>query len=235
MSKYVIYRFFASRNERTMVEMHFDEQTFRILPCEDEVKPDWTKLSFQRCPNCTLPDGPDAYCPAAAALADFLPRFATRISYEKAVVEVETPSRTIVSKTTFQHGIASLIGLAMATSGCPHTRFLRPMARNHLPFASEEETVLRSLAFHLLAQYVSGIGNGGGALAVSLERLKDNYAALSIVNNAMAERIRSVISRDAAVNAVIILESFALITPDNIDNDYSDIRSFFVVEDEAAA
>jgi len=220
------YRFFAARDERTTVQMTFEDETYRLMPAQPGPYPDWTKLSFQRCPNCTL-DEKNEYCPAAVALSEFLPRFVARVSYEKAVVEVETELRTIVSKTTFQQGMAGFIGLTMATSGCPHTRFLRPMARTHLPFASEQETVLRSLAFFILGQFIT---NGGGDLPQSLQRLKQHYEALSIVNGAMAERVRSVTTRDAAINAVIILESFALIAPENIDNDFADIRSFFVIE-----
>ncbi len=219
----VTYRFFATDNERLSVDLNFDDSTYRLLFAEDAVYPDWAKLDFQRCPNCNLPD--QAYCPAAVALAQFLPQFETRISYEKAVVEVDTPTRTMVSKTTFQFGMAGLIGLAMATSGCPRTRFLRPMARTHLPFATDQETVFRVLAMHLLRQYIAK-----GPVDLSFAELKDNYSELSKVNNAMSERIRAAIKRDAAVNAVIILESFALIAPENIDYGFEDIQGLFVVE-----
>lgn len=225
----VTYRFFASDNERLSVELRFDERTYRVILPEDAVYPDWVRLDFERCPNCNLPD--QAHCPAAAALAQFMPMFETRISYEKAVVEVETPTRTMVSKTTFQFGMAALIGLAMAASGCPRTRFLRPMARTHLPFATDQETVFRTLAVHLLGQYVAK-GKGGAPVALSLSELKENYAELSKVNSAMSERIRAAIKRDAAVNAVIILESFALIAPENIDYGFEDVQGLFVVEED---
>ena len=233
MSKSVIYRFFASQDERTVVELRFDERSYRLLVPESGPGPAWSKLEFQRCPNCNVDDA-EEYCPAARALAQFLSQFEARISYEKAVIEVETPNRTVVSKTTFQHGIAGLIGLTMATSGCPRTRFLRPMARTHLPFATEEETVMRSLAFHLLAQYVAK-SDGGAPVSLSLAQLKEDYAQLSIVNGAMAERLRSAITRDAALNAVIILDSFTFIAPENIDSGFEDIRPFFVLEDEPNA
>jgi hypothetical protein len=225
----VTYRFFATDNERLSVELKFDERTYRIVLSEDAVYPDWVRLDFQRCPNCNLPD--QAYCPAGAALAQFMPLFETRVSYEKAVVEVETPTRTVVSKTTFQHGMAALIGLAMASSGCPRTRFLRPMARTHLPFATDQETVFRTLAVHLLGQYVAK-GMAGGGVELSFADLKANYLELSKVNNAMSERIRAAIKRDAAVNAVIILESFTMIAPENIDYGFEDIQELFVVEED---
>ncbi len=140
-------------------------------------------------------------------------------------------TRTVVSKTTFQFGMAALIGLAMASSGCPRTRFLRPMARTHLPFATDQETVFRTLAVHLLGQFVAH-GRGRAPLTVSFEELKENYLQLSRVNSAMSERIRAAIKRDAAVNAVIILESFALIAPENIDYGFEDIQDLFVVEED---
>jgi hypothetical protein len=229
MSETIVYRFFASKDERISVELEFDKRTYQMRIPQSANLPPWAKLSFNRCPNCTLPDT-DVYCPAAVSLAQFLPKFDTRASYEKAVVEVETPNRTVVANTTFQHGMAALIGLTMATSGCPHTRFLRPMARAHLPFATEEETVFRALAFHLLAQYVAS--GDGGPIAISLSQLKENYTQLSIVNATVAERIRSAINRDAAVNAIIILECFALIAPENVDSGFEDIKELFVLEDE---
>ena len=231
MSHRITYRFFASGDERTFVELEFDTRSHRMkLPADGET-PAWTKLAFQRCPNCNQSDA-ETSCPAAVALAQFLPNFETRVSYEKAVVEVDMPNRTVVAKTTFQHGMASLIGLTLATSGCPRTRFLRPMARTHLPFATDEETVWRSVAFHLLGQYVAH-GRGGAPVSLSLSRLKEDYAELSIVNVALAERIRAAIKRDAAVNALIILDAFATITPNNIDSGFADILELFVVEDDA--
>jgi len=225
----VIYKFFASQNEQIFVELKFDERTHRVLLPEDAARPDWTRLEFERCPNCNLPDT-ESHCPAALALAQFLPEFDSHVSYEKAVVEVDMSTRSVVSKTTFQHGMAALIGLVLASSGCPRTRFLRPMARTHLPFATDQETVFRALAVHLLGQYVA---KGSGApMSLSFAELKENYAQLSKVNGAMAERIRAAIKRDAAVNAVIILESFTMIAPENIDYGFEDIQGLFVVEED---
>lgn len=225
----VTYRFFASDNERLAVDLEFDEKTYRLKLSEEAARPDWTRLDFERCPNCNLPDA-QTHCPAALALAQFLPQFESKVSYEKAVVEVDMPTRTVVSKTTFQHGMAALIGLVMAASGCPRTRFLRPMARTHLPFATDQETVFRTLAVHLLGQCVS---TGSGApMTFSFEHLKQDYQELSRVNAAMSERIRAAITRDAAVNAVIILESFTMIAPENIDYGFEDIQELFVVEED---
>ena len=54
--------------------------------------------------------------------------------------------------------IRSLIGLIMALSGCPHMEFFKPLARFHLPWASLEETTLRSASIYLLMQFFKNPG-----------------------------------------------------------------------------
>jgi uncharacterized protein DUF6901 len=228
MTQTISYRFFAPKEKPTQINLHFDDKTFLIQLHKNMEKPAWAKLSHQKCSNCPLGDDVE-WCPAALAIADFLPIFKEKFSYEKTIVEVETPSRTIVSKATFQTGIASLLGLACATSGCPLTKFLRPLARFHLPFANEQETVFRSLAASLLAQYVENSKNGHNK-PLTFDTLNDNYAALSIVNGFLAERLRDGVERDAALNAVIILDGFALITPENTDGSFIDLEDVFCVE-----
>lgn len=229
MTVSVTYRFFPPGESVIIVPLSFDDATYRLHLPEDPRRPDWARLGCQRCGNCPLAEGDAPYCPTALALAQFLPNFASRVSYEKAVVEVETPNRIIVSKATFQAGIASLIGLVSATSGCPHTRFLRPMARFHLPFANEQETVFRSLSAHLLGLFVTA-RLSGTKVDLTLADLKADYARLSIVNAALAERLRASVTKDAALNAVIILESFAQIAPENIEGGFEDILHCFAVE-----
>ncbi|WP_135077242.1 hypothetical protein [Terasakiella sp. SH-1] len=228
MTQQIIYKFFAAKEEVVHIELDFDEQTFQIQPRKDMEKPGWAKLSHQKCSNCPLGDDVE-WCPTAVAVADFLPHFTEKFSYEKTVIEVETPQRTIITKSTFQTGIASLLGLVCATSGCPHTKFLRPLARFHLPFANEQETVFRSLAANLLRQFVENSHNGGQK-PLNFDELNRNYAQLSIVNGFLAERLRDGVERDAALNAVIILDGLALITPENTDGSFEDLEDVFVVE-----
>ena len=230
MPETISYRFYAPGHEKTVVDLSFDDTSYRLLDGSEGAHPDWAKLDYQKCPNCPL-EADTEWCPAAVAIARFLPEFESRVSYEKAVVEVETPHRTVVSKTTFQSGMASLIGLVCATSGCPHTLFLRPMARFHLPFANEQETVYRTLSTYLLKLYIEASDHGAVPdCAMGFEQLKQSYADLSKVNEYLAERLRDAVQRDAALNAVIILDSFAQIAPENIDFGFEDIRQIFAAE-----
>lgn len=228
MTQTITYRFFAPNHDDTAIDLHFDDESFRLQTGDNPLKPDWAKLAFQKCSNCTLGDD-EEWCPAALSFAQFLPRFKAQFSYDKTVVEVETAARTIVTKATFQTGIASLFGLACATSGCPKTKFLRPLARFHLPFANEQETVFRTLAANLLIQYFENSKKGEDK-PLNFDVLNANYAELNIVNSFLAERLRAGVERDAALNAVMILDGFAYITPDNTDGTFEDIRDIFVTE-----
>ena len=227
--KRITYRFFVSTDYTLAVDLAFDAKTYRLAIPASAPRPEWARLANNCCPNCTLAADCD-YCPSALGIAMFLPLFESKVSHEKAVIEVETPLRTIVSKSTFQTGMASLIGLVCATSGCPLTRFLRPMARFHTPFSDEQETLYRSFSSWLLISYVQ-MKLGGGDDAISLDGLKRHYQGLSVMNSCLAERLRKGVTRDAALNAVIILDLFAQIAPDNIDGGFEDILDAFTVED----
>jgi hypothetical protein len=228
MTQTITYRFFAPNHDDTAINLQFDDERFRLQLPENPLKPDWAKLSYQKCSNCPLTDDVE-WCPAALAFAQVLPRFKQKFSYEKTIVEVETTLRTVVSKSTFQTGVASLFGLACATSGCPKTMFLRPLARFHLPFANEQETVFRTLATNLLIQYFNNSKNGENK-PLNFDALNAHYAELNIVNSFLAERLRVGVERDAALNAVMILDGFAYIAPDNTDGSFEDIRDIFTTE-----
>jgi len=228
MSQTITYKFYAANQQIIKMDLRFNDKTYQIELSDDTPKPDWAKLSHHKCSNCPLGEDVE-WCPTALALSEFLPYFKTKFSYEKAVIEVDTPMRSIVTKSNFQNGIASLFGLACATSGCEHTKFLRPLARFHLPFANEQETVFRSLSANLLMQYVDNVQNGRNH-PMNFDALNENYAKLSVVNSHLTKRLNDGVERDAALNAVIILDVFALITPENTDGTFEDLEDVFLTE-----
>jgi hypothetical protein len=117
------------------------------------------------------------------------------------------------------------MGLVIATSGCPYTVYLKPMARFHLPLAGEEETIYRAASMYLLAQYFrrgAGMPEDG-----SLAGLKQIYRDLQVVNTAMAERLRAVAEQDSAVNALVLLDLFAKTVPYSIEDFLADVRYLF--------
>jgi hypothetical protein len=148
-----------------------------------------------------------------------------RLSYDAVDVEVITAERTVVKHTTAQRTISSLMGLVTATSGCPHTDYLKPLARFHLPLASEEETIFRASAMYLLAQYFRH--KQGLEADLELRGLTQRYRELHEVNLAMAQRLRAATSTDAAANAVVLLDLFAKSLPYAIEESLGEIAYLF--------
>jgi len=218
------YTFFTAGRPDLTVGLLFDSRTHRLLLAADAPRPDWARLDCHRCPNCTLDNGED-WCPAALGLATILPDFSGRLSHEAAVIEVGTANRTVVTKTTLQAGLASLMGLICATSGCPLTKFLRPMARFHLPFASRQETLFRAASSYMLMQYF--LHQEGKPCDMEMRALQEDYLRVSQVNRNMAARLREAVHGDANVNAVVLLDLFAQDIPMAIDEGLADLAKLF--------
>jgi hypothetical protein len=147
------------------------------------------------------------------------------LSFDEVEMEVITPERVVTKSTTVQRAISSLMGLIMATSGCPHMAFLKPMARFHLPFATEEETIVRAVSTYLLAQYFRH--KQSKDVDMDLARLKNIYKEIQTVNVAMASRLRSVSEKDSTVNAVILLDILAKTLPYTIEDSLEEIQYLF--------
>ena len=103
--------------------------------------------------------------------------FTDLVSYDQVRVTVESDERALVATLSAQQALASLIGLIMASSGCPRTAVFRPMARFHLPFSSESETAYRVAAMYLLAQHFAARSGGKPDLALNLiSKINENPA-----------------------------------------------------------
>lgn len=213
--KTLSYIFTFDDGGEVRLQLNFDAH----MRLEQHAEKDWTVLSFNRCPHCPLPD--DAgHCPFATGLAPFLDAFDGRDSFQRVQVVVRTEQRLMASERALQHGLASLIGLIGATSGCPHLAFFRPMARFHLPFSSEEETLVRAFSLHLLGDWIDG-------RPMVLDDLAADYLAAAQVNRAMADRIRAAFQRDAVVNALVSLDTYAQAIPYVIEERLAELAYIF--------
>ncbi len=214
----ITYRFHLPDGVES-VTLLFDTTSFTLCPEAGGTPPDWAHLDFHRCGHCPLPQT-TPFCPFAAAFSGFVADFDRFYSYEEALIEVETRTRTIVARKPLQHAVASLIGLIGATSGCPHLAFYRPMARFHLPFARDDETLYRVFSMVLLSRFLE---NG----TMDLAALTTHAAAACEVNHGMAERLRAAFRKDVMVNAIITLDSFAQAVPLVIEDRLNELRALF--------
>ena len=120
-------------------EINLDPDTLEDLKPLPDLPAPWARLEVEQCENCPLNPRDSPHCPTAVRLAEVADVFADIASVDRVRVKVEASGRTIFKETSAAEGLSALIGLRMATSGCPILGHLRPLARLHVPFATEEE------------------------------------------------------------------------------------------------
>jgi len=221
----VTYCFEMPDGSREVFDLELDSRTTTLVQHTLADSPDWAQLSFHQCPSCSLGESQSPHCPAALSLVDLAARFENIRSFDAIHLEVQFKERRISQTTTAQRAVGSMMGLLLATSGCPHTEFLKPMARFHKPLASEEETLIRATSFYLLSQAFKR--KQGAEPDWDLKGLSRHYDRLREVNEKLASRLRVAIREDAAVNAVVMLDMFAQVIPDVIDDALEEIRYVF--------
>lgn len=192
---------------------------------EPEHKPEWTLLENNQCSNCPYSTDDFKYCPVALGLAQLLENFSGSLSYTECLVIVETPERNYNKQTEVQNGIYSIMGLIMATSACSKVNTLKSMARFHLPFSTLEETLIRSLGFYLVGQYLHSKKTGQNTF--DLSKLHEIYDDLNKVNEGILKRVRSISKKDANKNAIVVLDAFASMLSFAIKEDFSEIEQWF--------
>jgi hypothetical protein len=151
--------------------------------------------------------------------------FRNALSWAPVQVLVETPERTYSRHTDLQQGLSSMIGLVMATSGCPILARLRPMAFTHLPFMSPEESTFRTLSMYLLAQHMRQ--RAGLAPDRNLEHLLGLLEQCRETNMAFVRRLQSLGVKDATLNALARLNALGEITSLSVESDLSRLEALF--------
>lgn len=210
---------------KEIFDLEFDPKTLVMINAVPADLPAWTALTFHQCPNCPLNPVTNPHCLFAVRLVDIVRGFEGLMSYDKVNLLVVTDERVISQETTAQRALSSMLGLISAASGCPQTRFFRPMARFHLPLANEEETTYRAASMYLLAQYFRK--EAGAPADSSLKGLKEIYENIGAVNFTIARRLRAASDTDSTVNAIILLDMFVKTIPYVIEESLETIRYLF--------
>lgn len=169
--------------------------------------PNWTKLEHCKCSNCPLKASEAARCPAAVEILPVVTAFQAEDAYQKVSVSVQDDRRTYSKSTTLEEALRSLLGLKMATSGCPVLSELKPMAIHHLPFANNDEFIMRSVSHYLLQQYLAKRNDEEPDW--DLKGLVARNQRLQLVNQALWQRIHSVCEGDSNLKALLNFFSMA--------------------------
>jgi len=186
----------------------------------------WIKLGHHQCENCPLTKDTHPNCPVAENLHVLLKDWGEIISYDDVELLVTSRQRNITAKTTAQKALSSLLGLIMATSDCPHTRFFRAMAKFHLPLSSNEETSFRALSTFFMMQYFQS--HDSDCVNFNLDGLKTIYENMHTVNVHMKQRLEDAVIEDAALNAVVILDLFAISMPYYLEDELEKLKVLFI-------
>jgi len=217
-----------------MIEYQFTLQDgrafqFKVNPDSDDDsralapnRPFWSRLDFNQCHGCPLDATKHHHCPAAIDLEAIINAFQNILSYENAQVTVTAEARTYSRQCDVQTGLRSLLGLVMATSGCPVLSRLKGLAKMHLPFATLEETIFRSTGAYLLKQYF--VFKEGGVPDLELKGMHAFYDELQTVNRCFKRRIDAASEKDANMNAVGSLVYLAMGVSFSLDEKLKEIR-----------
>jgi hypothetical protein len=216
------YQFDLPDGSKRHVDLNFAAADFRLSNPTPIDPPFWTELKFSQCANCPLSTDEYAHCPAALHMTPAVESLKALVSFDVVGVTVTQAERTVHAETTAQQAMSSVLGLIMATSGCPWTDRLRPMARFHLPFASEAETVYRSVCMFLLARELVGVGEAHG-----FAQLTDLYENLHVVNRDMSRRLGAATRTDPARNAMALLDSYTTLLPAALESSLQELKPLF--------
>ena len=220
----ITYHFKFNDKEIRQYNILLDKKTLCLNSDIRSAPPSWIKLNYHQCPICPLDEGLHKYCPVALNLSDIAEEFKEFHAYEKVNVTVVTKERAYSKDTTIQEGLGSLIGIIMASSGCPVMDYLRPMVRFHLPFASLEETVYRTVSMYVMAQYILELN--GRYSDKKLGGLEEIYFNVGQVNKHIAKRLAGVSGKDANINALSNLDCFASLVPLEVGDMVKSIESY---------
>ncbi|HEX7563658.1 MAG TPA: hypothetical protein VF396_10455 [Bradyrhizobium sp.] len=216
------YRFDLPDGSQRFLDFTFDATGFRLANPPPAAPPFWTALKFSQCANCPLNEAEHPHCPAALQMVSAIEPLKALVSFDKLGVTVRQAERTIYAETTAQQAMSSVLGLIMATAGCPWTDRFRPMARFHLPFASEAETVYRSVCMFLLAREMGAVGAASGFGA-----LRELYENLHVVNRDMSRRLGAATQTDPARNAMALLDAYVTLLPAALETSLAELKPLF--------
>lgn len=222
----ITYRFYMEKGKKFEFPIKLDPHTLKSFEREEESLPDWTALDFHQCDHCPLDKSKVSHCPTAVRMIKLADACHDISPYEKITIEVITGERLVRGEASSQKAISSLIGLIMATSGCPVTAVFKAMARYHMPLATEDETLYRVTSMYLMAQYFKR--KEGDPIDMDLEGLIAIYQAVQDVNTGMAKRLTAGAENDSAVKGIQQLDLFSHTLPRKLPTSVNELKHMFL-------
>ncbi|MCC5927073.1 MAG: hypothetical protein JJU41_10995 [Bacteroidetes bacterium] len=220
------YTFDIENGKHVTFLIKLDDETLECLNEPPRDLPKWTRLEYQQCESCPLNKEEHPYCPVAVNLHEVFEQFQEVYSFQRAEITIKSPNRTYFKESDVQQGLSSLLGILMATSGCPKMDKLRPMVRTHLPFSSMRETLFRVVSMYIMSQYFRK--RRGLPTEDDLNGLLSIYQEVEKVNTGMSARMREFYKTDANINALVILTCLGQHAQLTLEDElYEELESLF--------
>lgn len=220
----VTYRIEAEDGSREEFALDISLPAVELAPPPAKGLPDWTRLDYHQCEHCPLKPRQSPYCPVAAQLVDYGQRMGRAVSYKKVKLTVDQEGKHLTAEVPAHEALRSVLGLVMATSGCPHMKFFKALARYHQPLADMELTILRSMSFYLLHQYFRGTKPLDWD--TSFAGLIEIYKAAQEVNRGLANRLRQA-QVFKELNWLAELDTFAAMMPLTVERSLLKAKTYF--------
>lgn len=222
----MIIEYIIEFQEKEKIFYTIDTQRNKSQKAKSINRSNWTELNYCKCNVCTLDESESKYCPAALDIHDILLLFDKVNSYDFVSVKVRTSLRTYFKECDSQTALGSLIGAIMASSACPIVSKLKYMAEYHMPFSNLEETLIRTMGFYLIKQYL--VQTDGGIGDFELKGLSQLYIDLQNVNLSLKKRLNHAFSADASVNAIAQYFSLSALIEKSLKEQIADIKHIFI-------
>ncbi len=223
----ITYEFKFGNGAAKTFDCVLDRETLSLITEHDPDTPAWALLEYNQCAVCPLDKARSPYCPIAANLSGVARAFRDCSPDEKVAVSVRVKERVYFKVVSIQEGLSPLLGIIMATSGCPVMEPLKPMTRFHLPFASLDETVFRMISMYLVAQLIRS--QAGKKPEWQLKGLADIYEEVKKVNKDFGKRMTTAARSDANVHALVNLNVFAVMVPKVAESMLKELSPYFSV------
>ena len=207
----IVYDFKFQDGTSKKFDILLDRESLLFAADRKQELPEWARLEYKQCSHCPLDIDRHSYCPIAANLTGLVQEFKGVTSRDNVDVTVVVKERAYNKATSLKEGLSPLLGVIMATSGCPVMDPLKPMARYHLPFASLDETAYRTVAMFLVAQLIRE--QAGKNPKWGIEGLAKIYGEVKILNKDFSQRMIEAARSDANVHALVNLNVFAIMVP----------------------
>ena len=219
------YRLGFADGSAKQLELHFRSDSLIPVGWVPSKPPEWAALSYHQCQNCPLDPEKVSYCPASLNLAKLVEQCHGLDLLDSVELKVTTAGRVVTVTTTVQKAIGSFIGLLMATSDCPHAAFFRPVARFHLPLATEGETMYRAVSSFLLGQYFAR--QSGQEAKFDLQGLIEIYQNLETVNTTLSGRLKAAGETGVVAKCMMEWDVFSGMFPLRVEELLKELRPLF--------